>query len=403
MRYIRPTDLMVKKTLHSLSDFYKLFTSGLTSAEIEKLVNADTRGMYTFYVKNMAPRNPTDSKIVRFLKFVWYFFLAFLMKMTPARRLFYTIAVVLVVLGFWDGDLMKLFYAFLVINFLMAMELADKLVTRDDLEFARQVQLSLLPDQVAPIAGFEVATHSEVAQSVGGDYFDFLPAKDGSTIVVIGDVSGKGISAALYMVKVQTALQMLAQETADPRDLLLRLNAYLYGQLKRNFFLTVSLLRVYPDGAIQYCRAGHMPALRLDASRQSCSWIHPKGTAIGLAPPDQKSGRRGNGETHTVFEKSLEIEEMVLDEGDTVVLYTDGVIESVNRAAEEYGEGRLMQVVLDSNGTSAEEVRNRLLKSIMAFRNGEELRDDTTFVVLRRLTRSPAEITSAPSMSVHAE
>jgi len=392
---------MVRKTLGSLRDFYKLFTSGLTSAEIEKLVNSDARGMYTFYVKNMTPRNPNDSKVVRFFKFVWYLFLAFLMKMTPARRLFYAIALFLVVLGFWDGDLMKLFYAFLVINFLMAMELADKLVTRDDLEFARQIQLSLLPDRVAPIEGFEVATHSEVAQSVGGDYFDFLPVKDGSTIVVIGDVSGKGISAALYMVKVQTALQMLAQETDNPRQLLLRLNEYLYRQLKRNFFLTVSLMRVFPDGEIRFCRAGHMPALRLDASRQLCAWIHPKGTAIGLAPPDQKTNHRGNGETHTVFEKSLEIEEMVLDEGDTIVLYTDGVIESVNRTNEEYGETRLMQILLDSNGATAEEMKDRLLKSLGHFRNGEELRDDTTFVVLRRMGR-PSSIKRTSSVEARA-
>ena len=392
---------MVRKTLGSLRDFYKLFTSGLTSAEIEKLVNSDARGMYTFYVKNMTPRNPNDSKVVRFFKFVWYLFLAFLMKMTPARRLFYAIALFLVVLGFWDGDLMKLFYAFLVINFLMAMELADKLVTRDDLEFARQIQLSLLPDRVAPIEGFEVATHSEVAQSVGGDYFDFLPVKDGSTIVVIGDVSGKGISAALYMVKVQTALQMLAQETDNPRQLLLRLNEYLYRQLKRNFFLTVSLMRVFPDGEIRFCRAGHMPALRLDASRRLCAWIHPKGTAIGLAPPDQKTNRRGNGESHSVFEKSLEIEEMVLDEGDTIVLYTDGVIESVNRTNEEYGETRLMQILLDSNGATAEEMKDRLLKSLGHFRNGEELRDDTTFVVLRRMGR-PSSIKRTSSVEARA-
>jgi sigma-B regulation protein RsbU (phosphoserine phosphatase) len=379
---------MVRKTLHSLRDFYRLFTSGLTSAEIEKLVNADTRGMYTFYVKNMPARNPDDSRFVRFFKFIWYLFQAFLLKMTPARRLFYAIALFLVILGFWDGDLMKLFYAFIVINFLMAMELADKLVTRDDLEFARQIQLSLLPDRVAPIEGFDVATHSEVAQSVGGDYFDFLPVEDGSTIVVIGDVSGKGISAALYMVKVQTALQMLAQETSHPRDLLLRLNEYLYRQLKRNFFLTVSLMRVYPNGEIQFCRAGHMPALRLDASRRTCSWIHPKGTAIGLAPPEQHSDHRGNGETHTVFEKTLETEELVLDAGDTVILYTDGVIESVNRSDEEYGESRLMQVLLDSEGQGAEEVKVGLLKSISRFRGGEELRDDTTFVVLQRARRT---------------
>lgn len=373
---------MVKKTFQSLRDFGRLFMSGLTSAEVEKLVSDDTRGMYTFYVKNMVPLQPNESRIARFFKFGWYLFLAFLLKMTPARRLFYAIAVVLVVIAFWDNDLMKALYAVLILNFLLALELADKLVTRDELEFARKIQMSLLPGVTVPVKGFSVSAHSEIAASVGGDYYDLIPLADGSTLVVVGDVSGKGISAALYMVKVQTALQMLSREVSDPRMLAMRLNQYLYGQLRRNFFLTITILRAYPNGTVTYCRAGHTPGLLYNARKGTCSWMQPKGTAIGLAPPEG----RGKGEdVHRIFEGSLVQEKAKLRPGDSVVLYTDGVVESVNRVQEEFGQARLMQTILEAAGGGVDSMKERLVDRLAGFRGGEELRDDTTFVILQRV------------------
>ncbi len=380
---------MVKQTYQSIKDFYRVFTSGLNSAEIERLVSADARGMYAFYVKNMRPSDQSSNKVMRFFRFTWYLFLAFLTKLTPGRRLFYAIAFVLMVLALTDDDLAKGFYSFLILNFLLALELADKLVTKDELEFARQIQLSLLPDQLLPLQGFTLASHSEVAQNVGGDYYDLIPLANGSTIVVIADVSGKGISAALYMAKVQTALQMLSREAEDPKDLLVRLNRYMYGKLKKNFFLTISVMEVRPDGTIRYCRAGHTPALMLDAHLRSCAWLQPRGTAIGLVAPEaedsQRSWENGNGEGPTLFAQSLEEESFTLKHADTVILYTDGVLETVNRTQEEFGEGRLMQVLLDSNGEGPERIKEKLLQRLLQFRNGEELRDDTTFVVLQRV------------------
>jgi serine phosphatase RsbU (regulator of sigma subunit) len=279
---------------------------------------------------------------------------------------------------------MKAFYGILILNFLLAMELADKLVTRDELEFAREIQLSLLPDAIRPIQGCSLASHSEVAASVGGDYYDILPLDDGSTLIVIADVSGKGISAALYTVKVQTALQLLSNESSSPRQLLIRLNEYLYKQLRRNFFLTISIMRVFPDGRVHYSRAGHMPALLLDAGKKTCTWLQPKGAAIGLAPPETGNGEKGSG-SHRLFEKSLESEEFRLKKDDVIVLYTDGVIESTNRVQEEFGQARLMQVVLDSAGKDPVQMKERLVERLKVFRNGEELRDDTTFIVLRRI------------------
>ncbi len=203
---------MLEKSQRAFRNFYDLFASGMTAAEIERLIKVDTRGMYQFYLRQMPKSDRVEKPWKRALVFCKNLFLAFLLKLTPARRLLYALACAFIIAGFWNQDLMLLFDAFLIMNFLLALELADKLITKDELAVAREIQLSLLPHHGLQAAGFEVTGFSDAARSVGGDYYDFIPLADGSCFIVIGDVSGKGISAALYMAKVQTLLQTFARQ-----------------------------------------------------------------------------------------------------------------------------------------------------------------------------------------------
>jgi serine phosphatase RsbU (regulator of sigma subunit) len=228
-----------------------------------------------------------------------------------------------------------------------------------------------LPQYTTSLPGFEVAAFSDAARSVGGDYYDFIPLADGSVLVVIGDVSGKGISAALYTVKVQTMLQMFARESAEPCDLLDRLNRQLYRNLKRNYFLTLALVRLYPSGEMTHCRAGHTPALLFDGEKKDCVWLEPKGLAIGI-----KNGQE--------FSKKLELSKRLLKPGDLLLLFTDGVIETANGKLVEFGENRLAQVFARSSQAPPESIKAMLLQELTLFRAGAELRDDTTFVVIKR-------------------
>jgi sigma-B regulation protein RsbU (phosphoserine phosphatase) len=188
---------------------------------------------------------------------------------------------------------------------------------------------------------------------------------------VIGDVSGKGISAALYMVKVQTMLQLFAKESADPCGLLVHLNDHLYRQLKRNYFLTLALARLHPNGAMELCRAGHTPALLYDNEKKHCTWIEPKGLAIGL----------GNGQ---LFKEKLELVKKNLQTGDFLLLFTDGVSETVNGKLVEFGENRLAQILSKNAQATPDSLKSILLHELTIFRGGAELRDDTTFVVIKR-------------------
>jgi sigma-B regulation protein RsbU (phosphoserine phosphatase) len=382
---------MIKKTSRSIRDFYDVFTTGLSIKEIERLVNVEARGSYEFYLRSVKPEAQQKNSVKRFLVFCWNMFLAFLLKLTPARRLFYAIAVFSLLYAWFQSDLSYAVLGVVILNFLLALEVADKMITKDELELAREIQLSLLPGTLAPPGGYDLSAHSEVAKNVGGDYYDLIPLGDGSSLAVIGDVSGKGISAALYMVKVQTALQLIAKDSSNPKELLIRLNRHLYGQLKKNYFLTIAVVQLYPDGRFRYCRAGHTPAIFYQPLERHWSRLQPGGAALGLAPSgvqtevmaDYAGANGANGDHH--YEAMVDIHEGTMQTGDVLFLYTDGLIEGVNSDQQEFGEQRTGDIVARNAHVSAEGIKTLMMQELSGFRANAELRDDTTFFVIKRI------------------
>lgn len=369
--------------LGSFRHLYEVFTGDLTQEELQKLITKDTRGMYEFYARNMKSVEGEKNRVRRVIKFTGRLFVAFLLKLTPARRLLYAIAMLFFVVALVQGRLESSLYAFLIINFLLALEMADKLTTKDELDIARDIQLSLQPMGISSVNGFNLVSYSDVAKQVGGDYFDILPLRDGHTLIVVGDVSGKGISSALYVSKVQTALQLFANETSDPIELLLRLNSHVYGQLKRNYFLTLLLVKVESGGRVQLCRAGHPPALLYRSSENDVQWIKPNGIAVGMAPTAAGAEKQESG-PNADFRNSLELEELRLDQGDILFLYTDGVSESIDRNGTEFGLDRIASLVKSFAKESLEDLRQRIQNDLASHRSGTELRDDITFVLLKQ-------------------
>jgi phosphoserine phosphatase RsbU/P len=365
-----------------LQSLHDILTRDLTWNDLNKSLNEDMRGMYEFYARSMKSVEGERNGLKRSLKFIWHLFVAFLLKLTPPRRFMYAIAFVFIIVATSEGKAASAVYSFIVVTFLLAMELADKLITKDELSVARDIQLSLQPTGDVVIPGYELSAHSEAAKQVGGDYFDILALSDDSTMAVIGDVSGKGISSALYVVKMQTALQLFATETTDPRELLIRLNSHVYGQLKRNYFFSLFLIKLRTNGSIDMCRAGHPPALLCRASDHSVLWLKPNGFAVGMAPSsldddasDQKS---------TSFSESLEIQTLQLEQGDVLFLFTDGVTESVDTGGKEYGLEKIAAVIQRCAGETVEHMRHCIITELSQHRAGADLRDDTTFVLLKR-------------------
>jgi phosphoserine phosphatase RsbU/P len=374
---------MVSRMTRFFHNLREILTRDLTWNDLNKSLNEDMRGMYEYYAKNMKSVEKNPNRIRRSIKLLWLLFVAFLMKLTPPRRLMYAIALVFIFVAASQEKITSAVYSFIIVSILLAMELADKLITKDELSVARDIQLSLQPISIATLPGYELAAHSEVAKEVGGDYYDILTLPDGSALIVIGDVSGKGISSALYVVKMQTALQLFATEISDLRELLIRLNSHMYGQLKRNYFLSLFLVKLYSDGKIELCRAGHPPALLYSILEKSVSWLRPNGFAVGLA-----ASSNGNASTDqkrsTDFGSSLETKVLQLQQGDVLFLFTDGVSESVNADGKEYGQERIAGLIKEHSSETVERLRERINNELIYFRAGTDLRDDTTFVLLKR-------------------
>jgi phosphoserine phosphatase RsbU/P len=366
-----------------IQTLHNILTRDLTWDDLNKSLNEDMRGMYEFYARSMKSVEGEPRGMKRSMRFISHLFVAFLLKLTPPRRLMYAIAFVFMIVALSEGRTASAVYAFIIVTFLLAMELADKLITKDELSVARDIQLSLQPTGTIMVPGYELVSHSEVAKQVGGDYYDVIHLPDGSTLTVIGDVSGKGISSALYVVKMQTALQLFATETNDPRELLIRLNSHVYGHLKRNYFLSLFLVKLQSDGNVALCRAGHPPALLCRATDNSITWLKPNGIAVGMAP--SSNGGAESEQKSTSFSNSIEIQSLQMESGDILFLFTDGVIETVDTDGKEYGLERIANVMKQCPGKPIEQVRQDIIAELSRHRAGADLRDDTTFVLLKRI------------------
>lgn len=363
--------------MNALRQLWDLLTGSVSTAEFERFLRQEVPGAYAFYRRTMRDVPEPRSSVSRALRFAWYLFLAFLEKLTPIRRLLFAVSLILFSLWFFSNRSDEAVWAFLLLILLLVLEVADKLVTKNELSIAREIQIGLQPSDPAVPSGFEVAAHSEVANSVGGDYYDAIPCPDGSVLYVLADVSGKGISAALYTTTVQTALRIYASAVDDPRELVQKLGVYLQGQLRRSYFLTLLIVRVSADGRAVLCRAGHPGAILVDVSERSTRAVRPPGAAIGMAAG-------GAVEAGEALREAMKAEEVQMDTGDLLVMVSDGLLEAVDHEGREYGEQRLAGLVQTFATDDVGAFRNRLLADIKEFRSGADLRDDITFIVLRR-------------------
>lgn len=240
-----------------------------------------------------------------------------------------------------------------------------------ELKIARDVQLKLLPQGIPNVEGFDLDSYFITAYEVGGDYFDFIEFGDGNPGVVIGDVSGKGTSAAFYMAEFKGVIQTLAKTFTNPKDLACHANQIFYSHIERRLFVSAIVGKYLPDERIfQFIRAGHNPVLYSSNHNSNPTFIQPRGLAIGL-----DSGSKFNDIIH--------LETINLEQGDALVLFTDGLTEARNADGEEFGEERLCQILHDIGNQNAGEIKEHILDEIMSFVGETPLHDDLTFIVIK--------------------
>jgi len=235
----------------------------------------------------------------------------------------------------------------------------------DDLEYAGKIQQAMLPEKEIKTDEWEFAHHYRPASIVSGDFCDLIPANDGSHIFILGDVSGKGVSASLMMSSLHALIHSLQSFNLPINEILQKANRLFCESTLSTNYATIVVGRVVPDGTIEMCVAGHNPPLIVKDGKVTP--VGATGVPVGL-----------------FCSADYDVERFKLNKNDFLFLYTDGLSEaSVNET--EYGTDRIIEHIAELNGKSANEIITHALLKQETFLGNMKLEDDITVAAIRKL------------------
>jgi serine phosphatase RsbU (regulator of sigma subunit) len=256
-------------------------------------------------------------------------------------------------------------------NAFLYEELAGQERMKHELAIARKIQLESLPQSTPDIKGLDIAGISIPALEVGGDYFDYLNGDSSKLTIIVGDVSGKGTSAALYMSKVQGILRSLHEFGLSPRELFIRANHLLCRDLEKKSFVTaMGAAFDTKRKQLKLARAGHLPLFHFKAKTKKVEKIIPKGLGLGLSAED-------------LFANELEERRIGYAGGDVFVFVTDGITEGQKLNGDEFGEERLLKILEETSTSNALTIRDRVISDVKNFAGEASQHDDQTVVVVK--------------------
>jgi phosphoserine phosphatase RsbU/P len=361
-------------------NFWQRVSEGRQIDDLWTQFAADARASYGFYGSDVDWEE--IKKLPRWrrpLHIAKQFFWALLLKLSPARRVLLLIAIALFVLsgiklriGDFYFDIKFEFMAGVLFLLLLALELADKVTMKRDLEIAREIQTWLVPSFAPDVAGAEIAFASRPQNSVAGDYYDaFYPtaaaADGGKLMLVIADVAGKSIPAALLMATLQASLRTIAGEGALLEDLVQRLNRYACAHSLDGRRFTTTVIAEYEPAArrLNYVNAGHnAPILR--RANGSLEALDVGGVPLGI-------------QSTPTYETSAKD----LRPGDALIFFTDGVVEAFDEDGREFGNERWLQAIRALPQGTAQESLQFLMTRVDAFVGVTRQSDDITCMVFR--------------------
>ncbi|WP_461488751.1 PP2C family protein-serine/threonine phosphatase [Pontibacter sp. HJ8] len=243
---------------------------------------------------------------------------------------------------------------------------------KEELKIASVVQDSLIPKTFPSDSWFEIATHAKAAKEVGGDFYDFLQLSESRIAIIIGDVSGKGISAAFHMAQMKGIFHGLMQQDMPPSEFMKQANSALSRCLEKTSFITSALYIIdYRMKGFMFARAGHCHTLYYNSMMDDTFYFQTDGLGLGI-----------------IRDKSYNnhVREMYYDYNptDVMVIYTDGIVEARNLKNEEYGEDRLLFMLTQTYHLEAEDIKCAIINDLEDFTgSATDLYDDQTLLVIK--------------------
>jgi serine phosphatase RsbU (regulator of sigma subunit) len=361
------------RKFNSLKNFYHMYTSGMAQSDVERLLQKDTLAALEYY-KDRTPLGSRTTRPQNFkdhIRVAREIFVSFVMQLTPARRFLYGLSLCGFVLGpFLLGPLGPL-TGFVLLNLLLALELADKLVTRDELEIAREIQVSLEPQSLPEFHRLSISALSRPAKIVGGDFFNVVKPNDNRMVSILGDVAGKGIPAALYAAHIQSMFESLSERSVSPAGIMTELNKLISRRLREGDFITAVIAFFESErNALTIARAGHNWPLYYNAKTQAISSLNPPGVCLGLDPD-------------TGFSDCLQEKILPVNPGDVLLLYSDGITEAMNSEACLFEMSRLESALRETVHHPADKIIEGINHRLDDFIQSEELHDDITMVAIK--------------------
>jgi phosphoserine phosphatase RsbU/P len=246
---------------------------------------------------------------------------------------------------------------------------SEKIKIERDLDLARKIQQGLLPKCIPNLSGLDICGEMIPAMQVGGDYYDLIQLSDTKLFVAVGDVSGKGLSASLYMTKLQTMIQISTKASASPKEILIEINKRLYESIERSWFITMTLALFDTEAkTVKFCRAGHMPLLT--ANNGTVESIKTEGIGLGL-------------EKGEVFDRTLQEVEIKIKPNQIFAFFSDGITEAMNENDELFGEDKLNEILKGKSYNRSSEIMNKVWSEVSNFRGSAQPNDDMTMVIVK--------------------
>jgi serine phosphatase RsbU (regulator of sigma subunit) len=382
-------------------DFLETYTRDLKGKDFRRLFALETPEAYRFFVKQQDELALAGLPWhVRLASRARLLFTAFTARLSPARRAIYGIALVLAAIGIlsmfqgvrlvrlpivpfgsgitvpglaWGNGSLPMIAAFVLMNLLVLLEVADRLTLKRDLEVAREIQLSMLPREMVTGGGLEAYGFTRPANTVGGDFYDVLPTPDNRLVIALGDVAGKGSPAALLMALTLAILRTLVDENLAPTALMARLNAQVWRHAPGSRFVTLCLAIFDPaTGSLTYVNAGQTPPL-LRRAGGTVDRLTEGGVALGMFDA-------------AVYASA----ETTLGPGDVLVCYSDGITEAEDTKGVPFDEAGLIDVIGRHWWQDASTLGRAIVQAVEAHAADTRLADDLTVLAVRRPVPLPA-------------